>query len=191
MRCSQVWRASEHLRVTKTNDMRGMTAPNQRGAGGLNPFERLRCELDQLHPQGCRKDHVARGRPMPLGTFRRMYSSAGLVHADTGALLARHAGEFSANIYIRTPPGRGSLNIYPAQQYSMAELPQIYALNRAQLGSYNAACSNCEIEVVIDCLATLKTITRLLHSDRRTNKSSAQGRALKCNLKQNMRCSSA
>ena len=116
-----------------------MTAPNQRGAGGLNPFERLRCELDQLHPQGCRKDHVARGRPMPLGTFRRMYSSAGLVHADTGALLARHAGEFSANIYIRTPPGRGSLNIYPAQQYSMAELPQIYALNRAQLGSYNAA----------------------------------------------------
>ena len=52
---------------------------------------------------------------------------------------ATRSGEFSANIYVRTPPGKGSLNIYPAQQYSMAQLPQIFALNKAQEGAYKTA----------------------------------------------------
>ena len=51
--------------------------------------------------------------------FRRMRSSKGLIHADTATLLARDGGEFSANIYIRTPRNkRGSLSIYPAMQYA-------------------------------------------------------------------------
>ena len=59
---------------------------------------------------------------MPVGTIRRMRSSKGLVHADTATLLSRNAGEFSANLYIRTPAtsngsSKGALNIYPARQY--------------------------------------------------------------------------
>ncbi|KAL1499817.1 hypothetical protein AB1Y20_012502 [Prymnesium parvum] len=106
--------------------------------GELNPFEQLRKTLDAVHPQGCRVNQIVRGRPMPQGTFRRMFSSAGLVHADTGSLLSASAGEFSANVYIKTPRGKGALNVYPAQQYSLAELPAIYALSRAQEGAYSS-----------------------------------------------------
>ena len=73
--------------------------------GGLNPFRTLFDELHALHPDGCRSSKLGRW-PLPLGTFRRMYSSRGLLHADTATLLARAQGEFSANLYISTPPGR-------------------------------------------------------------------------------------
>ena len=53
---------------------------------------------------------------MPLGTYRRMSSSRGFVHADTSTDLALESGAFSANIYIRTPAGKGALNVYPAMQ---------------------------------------------------------------------------
>ena len=33
-------------------------------------------------------------------------------------LLSDAAGEFSANLYLRTPAGRGAISIYPAQQYA-------------------------------------------------------------------------
>lgn len=75
---------------------------------------------------------------MPQGTFRRMLTSAGLVHADTSSLLSTGSGEYSANIYIKTPPHKGALNVYPVQQYSMAQLPFIYALSKAQQAAYSA-----------------------------------------------------
>lgn len=107
--------------------------------GRLNPFERLRQQLDEAYPKGCRGDKVARGFPMPLGTFRRMNRSKGLVHADTASLLSCTEGEFSANIYVRTPTGKGALNIYPAQQYTAAEIPQLNALFEAQKGAFSSA----------------------------------------------------
>ena len=85
--------------------------------GALNPFTELRAALDDLHPQGCRLRQLG-GWTLPPGTFRRMYSSKGLIHADTATLLSRAGGEFSANLYIRTPPGEGALSVYPAQQYA-------------------------------------------------------------------------
>ena len=85
--------------------------------GSLNPFTRLRAVLDGLHPQGCRLE-TRSGYPLPAGTFRRMTTSRGLIHADTATLLSRVGGEFSANLYVRTPPGRGAISIYPTQQYA-------------------------------------------------------------------------
>jgi hypothetical protein len=96
-----------------------------------NPFERLLAQLDDHHPQGCERGRVGHFQ-MPIGTIRRMHSSRGLVHADTSALLSDQFGEFSANIYIRTPPAakdgsledgdkeqsaQGALAVYPARQY--------------------------------------------------------------------------
>ena len=50
--------------------------------GDLNPFSTLRSALATLHPEGCRRSKL-RGWEMPVGTFRRMYTSRGLIHADT------------------------------------------------------------------------------------------------------------
>lgn len=83
----------------------------------LNPFQQLRDAVEALHPQGVRPNTLGRWR-MPLGTFRRMTTSRGLLHADTATLLSRAHGEFSANIYVRTPVGRGALSVYPAMQYA-------------------------------------------------------------------------
>ena len=66
---------------------------------------------------------------MPLGTFRRMKRSDGLVHIDTSALLSKDRGEFAANVYLRTG-GRGNLHIYPASQYSLLNLPKLHALTQ-------------------------------------------------------------
>lgn len=85
--------------------------------GDLNPFTGLRKMLDNLHPDGCRLE-TRSGYPLPPGTFRRMTTSKGLVHADTATLLTSGAGEFSANLYVSTPKGRGSLSVYPAMQYA-------------------------------------------------------------------------
>lgn len=82
----------------------------------LDPFAKLRAELSEVHPQGCRLDRLG-GFTLPAGTFRCMRGSNGLCHADTATLLSPAAGEFSANIYIATPPGKGNLAVYPAQQY--------------------------------------------------------------------------
>lgn len=60
---------------------------------GLNPFPRLLAELNAAHPQGC-KPRAAGRWTLPLGTFRRMVASRGLIHADTATLLGREAGEF-------------------------------------------------------------------------------------------------
>jgi hypothetical protein len=82
-----------------------------------NPFARLREQLDRCHPEGCQRDRLGRFM-LPAGTFRRMRSSMGLVHADTATLLSAQQGEFSANIYVRTGgKGRGDLSIFPARQY--------------------------------------------------------------------------
>merc|ERR1719424_2053246 len=93
------------------------TSLNSLLPGKLNPFTALRSHLDAVHPEGCRLDRLGRW-PLPAGTFRRMTTSKGLVHADTATLLGREAGEFSANLYIRTPKGKGALSVYPAQQYA-------------------------------------------------------------------------
>ena len=53
----------------------------------VNPFTQLREVLDALHPEGCRPSHVG-GWTQPAGTFRRMQSSGGLIHADTATLLS-------------------------------------------------------------------------------------------------------
>lgn len=87
--------------------------------GTLNPFTTLRHVLDELHPEGCRRSRLGEW-VLPAGTFRRMMTSKGLVHADTATLLSDRSGEFSANLYIRTPDGRGALSIYPAMQYASA-----------------------------------------------------------------------
>ena len=81
--------------------------------GPLNPFTKLRSELDELHQDGCRRRRLGRWS-LPVGTIRRMRRSMGLIHADTSTLLAHEAGEFSANLYIQTPPGRGALSVYRA-----------------------------------------------------------------------------
>lgn len=105
-------------------------APSRGGLDELlpvscNPFERLRRQLEAHHPQGCERGRIG-SFSMPAGTIRRMRSSHGLVHADTATLLGHGSGEFSANIYIRTPTttseepcagGRGALCIYPCRQY--------------------------------------------------------------------------
>ena len=83
----------------------------------IDPFGQLRAALDGAHPEGCRLDSVG-GYSLPAGAFRRMRSSRGLIHADTASLLSTGAGEFSANLYIRTPKGCGALSIYPAEQYA-------------------------------------------------------------------------
>lgn len=91
-------------------------------AAECNPLGRLLEQLDAAYEHGCRRDQLG-AWSMPVGTIRRMRSSKGLVHADTATLLSRNAGEFSANLYIRTPPAtsngssKGALNIYPARQY--------------------------------------------------------------------------
>ena len=90
-------------------------------AAECNPFGRLLEQLDAAYEHGCRRDQLG-AWSMPVGTIRRMRSSKGLVHADTATLLSRNAGEFSANLYIRTPAtsngsSKGALNIYPARQY--------------------------------------------------------------------------
>ena len=84
----------------------------------LNPFTALRAALDEAHSQGCRRSSLG-GWPLPAGTFRRMYTSKGLIHADTATLLSRESGEFSANLYICSPPGQGALSVYPVQQYAV------------------------------------------------------------------------
>ena len=47
---------------------------------------------------------------------------------ETKTLLQREAGEFSANIYVRTPLDMGGLRIYPAQQYTREALPVLTTL---------------------------------------------------------------
>ena len=84
--------------------------------GDAHPFQMLRAELHRVHERGCRLDKIGR-YSMPCGTFRRMRSSMGMVHADTATLLSPAAGEFSANIYVRTAEGQGSLCIFPTRQY--------------------------------------------------------------------------
>lgn len=106
--------------------------------GELNVFTQLRDELSRVHPQGCRINQITKDLPMPAGTFRRMRRSEGLIHADTGSLLQRGAGEFSANLYLRTPQGKGALNIFPTQQYSLAELPTLYALGKVQQAAFRS-----------------------------------------------------
>jgi len=100
------------------------------------PFEALRQQLDDAHPEGCRRDRVGRW-PMPIGTYRRMCTSSGLVHADTSPLLSEDAGEFSANIYVSTPEAKGDLNIYPAMQYSAWVQPALQSLSRALAQGYD------------------------------------------------------
>ena len=85
--------------------------------GSLNPFEKLRSTLNAVHTHGCRINELG-GWPQPAGTFRRMRTSKGLIHADTATLLQREQGQFSANMYVQTPSGRGALSVYPAQQYA-------------------------------------------------------------------------
>jgi hypothetical protein len=85
--------------------------------GELNPFTRLRAALDAAHTQGCNLNKLG-GWAQPAGTFRRMRSSQGLIHADTATLLHHGSGQFSANMYFETPAGRGALSVYPAQQYA-------------------------------------------------------------------------
>ena len=112
--------------------------------GELNPFTQLRAALDELHPKGCRLGKLGRWA-LPAGTFRRMFNSRGLIHADTATLLSRESGEFSANLYIQTPPGRGSLSVYPAQQYvadaggltSPALLADLQSLMRKQSAGFD------------------------------------------------------
>lgn len=88
--------------------------------GNLNPFSTLRASLNALHTHGCRLNQLG-GWPQPAGTFRRMRGSQGLIHADSVTLLERDSGQFSANIYVQTPPGSGALSVYPAQQYAAAD----------------------------------------------------------------------
>ena len=101
----------EYLAPSTANDL------DARLPGTLNPFTALRDALDEIHPEGCRPRTIGRWR-LPLGTFRRMTHSKGLLHADTSTLLSRAHGEFSANVYVRTPTGRGALSVYPAMQYT-------------------------------------------------------------------------
>ena len=107
-------RFQEYLEPSSDNNLDSLLP------GKLNPFTNLRNALEKAHPDGCRLRTFSGGRwALPPGTFRRMRSSKGLIHADTATLLARDGGEFSANIYIRTPRNkRGSLSIYPAMQYA-------------------------------------------------------------------------
>eukprot|EP00966_Prymnesium_polylepis_P335677 7391013-Prymnesium_polylepis.1 len=111
--------------------------------GELSPFELLRRQLDLAHPDGCCRCGFGPGLPMPLGTYRRMSTSCGFVHADTSTALSPERGEFSANIYIRTPAGKGALNVYPAMQYTPDAQPQLSELSRAQQLAYAPAAQAC------------------------------------------------
>ena len=57
--------------------------------GQQSPFEKLRLQLDANHPEGCRRSTFGPGLPMPLGAYRRMNKSCGLVHADTSTSLSQ------------------------------------------------------------------------------------------------------
>ena len=81
----------------------------------LNPFSLLLSEMDRVSTHGCRLNEIG-GYKQPAGTFRRMHSSRGLIHADTVTLLNHSSGQFSANIYVQAPAGSGALSVYPAQQ---------------------------------------------------------------------------
>lgn len=81
----------------------------------LNPFTLLRSEIDRVSAHGCRLNEIG-GYKQPAGTFRRMHTSRGLIHADTVTLLNHGSGQFSANIYVQAPTGSGALSVYPAQQ---------------------------------------------------------------------------
>jgi|EP00966_Prymnesium_polylepis_P321441 hypothetical protein len=103
---------------------------------------------DLAHPEGCCRCEIAPGLPMPLGTYRLMGGSQGYVHADTSTALSTDYGRFSANIYIRTPEGKGALNVYPTMQYTSgvqdgtAQL-QLRALSRAQRLTYGPSAQAC------------------------------------------------
>ena len=149
------------------DDFREYLAPSNGGldallpaGAGCDPFKRLLEQLDCAHPEGCRRDRLGRWT-MPAGTFRRMRSSKGLVHADTATLLSHAAGEFSANLYVRTPPveaagggggggggsSKGALCVYPTRQYtsdggvfgvtSPALLADLQALARRQAEGFS------------------------------------------------------
>ena len=113
----------------------------------LNPFTRLREQLNAAHPQGCRLSKLGEFT-LPPGTFRSMRGTKGFCHADTATLLSPDMGEFSANIYIKTPPGKGNLAVYPTRQYigdgafgmtNPLLIADLQALAQSQRESYSAA----------------------------------------------------
>jgi len=96
-----------------------------RGAARLSPIDKLRLELDEIHPYGCvvGRDETTR-RMHAAGLIRSMKrsSSRGLVHLDDVSEFSSAMGVFSANIYLQTSLAGGELEIWPVTLRSKEQM---------------------------------------------------------------------
>ena len=110
----------------------------------LSPIDKVRLELDEVHPYGCilGRDEATRN-PHAAGLIRIMKRSSnrGLVHLDDLSECLPHTGVFSANVYLQTSLAGGEIEIWPVSLNSK-DLLMDYALELGLLTSSSAEIEN-------------------------------------------------